>query len=60
MKLAENRSEWSHAHGRRQPESLWLEVYGAASQATEEIFDYALGWAACKGLPPGQTREINW
>jgi len=42
------------------PESLWLEVYGAASQATEEIVDYALEWASRKGLPPGETREINW
>lgn len=41
------------------PESLWQEVYGAASQATEEIFDYALGWAARKGLPPGKTRTIT-
>jgi len=42
------------------PESLWLEVYEAASRATEEIFDYALGWAARKGLPPGKTRKIIW
>lgn len=42
------------------PESLWHEVYGAAAKATEEIFDYALGWAARKGLPPGTTRKIAW
>lgn len=42
------------------PESLWLELYGAAAQATEEIFDYVLGWAAQKGLPPGTTRTPCW
>lgn len=42
------------------PESLWFDVYGAAARATEEIFDYVLGWAARKGLPPGTMRNISW
>lgn len=42
------------------PESLWQEVYAAAIRAAEELFDYARGWASRKGLPPGQTRELNW
>jgi hypothetical protein len=42
------------------PESLWHEVYAAAIRATEELFDYARGWASRKGLPPGETRELDW
>ena len=42
------------------PESLWNEVYAAAIRATEELFDYARGWASRKGLPPGETRELDW
>lgn len=42
------------------PESLWSEVYGAAIRATEELFDYARGWASRKGLAPGETRELDW
>lgn len=42
------------------PESLWHEVYAAAIRATEELFDYARGWASRKGLPPGEIRELDW
>ena len=31
------------------PESLWQEIYGAAIQATEELFAYVRGWASRKG-----------
>ncbi|MBT0992974.1 hypothetical protein KIN34_01540 [Cellulomonas sp. DKR-3] len=41
-------------------ESLWLEVYGASIRATEELFDYVRGWASRKGLPPGETRVLDW
>lgn len=42
------------------PESLWLEIYGASIRATEELFDYVRGWASRKGLPPGETRVLDW
>lgn len=41
------------------PESLWQEIYGAAIQATEELFAYVRGWATRKGLPPGQVRTLS-
>lgn len=37
------------------PESLWHEIYGAAIQATKELFAYVRGWATWKGMPPGQA-----
>ena len=40
------------------PESLWHEILGAAIQATEELFVYVRGWAARKGMPPGESREL--
>ncbi|MDO5676452.1 MAG: hypothetical protein Q4G35_02965 [Propionibacteriaceae bacterium] len=40
------------------PESLWHEIYGAAIQATEELFLYLRGWAARKGLPAGEKRTL--
>jgi hypothetical protein len=30
------------------PESLWLEVFGAAARATTEIFDHVRGWVETK------------
>jgi hypothetical protein len=42
------------------PESLWHEVYDAAIRATEEFFDYVRGWASRKGMPPGETRRLDW
>lgn len=41
------------------PESLWHEIYIASSRATEEILDYVLGWAARKGMTPGEAREVS-
>lgn len=40
------------------PESLWHEIYGAAIKATEELFVYVRGWAARKGMPPGELRAL--
>ncbi|WP_128773239.1 hypothetical protein [Actinomyces oricola] len=40
------------------PESLWHEVYGASIQATEELFVYVRWWAARKGMPPGEFRDL--
>ena len=37
------------------PESPWHEVYAAAIRATEEVFDYARGWASRKG--PASWRD---
>lgn len=41
------------------PESLWAELLGAMTQATEEIFEYAEMWTSRKGLPPGVTRPTH-
>lgn len=40
------------------PESLWHEVYAASIRATEELFEYVRAWAACKGMPSGEFREL--
>jgi hypothetical protein len=40
------------------PQSLWQEIYGASMRATEELFAYVRGWAARKGMPPGELREL--
>lgn len=42
------------------PESLWQEIYAASTRATEEIFQYVRGWAARKGMPPDEKRELDW
>lgn len=42
------------------PESLWQEIYAASIRATEELFVYVRGWAARKGLPPGEMRDLAW
>jgi hypothetical protein len=41
------------------PESLWHEIYGAAIQATKELFAYVRGWATRKGMPSGQARTLS-
>lgn len=40
------------------PESLWHEILEATIQATEQLFVYVRGWAARKGMPPGESREL--
>jgi len=37
------------------PESLWHEIYGAAIQATRELFAYVRDWATWKEMPLGQA-----
>lgn len=40
------------------PETLWREIYDAAIKATEELLEYIREWAARKGMPPGERREL--
>ncbi|MDQ0375976.1 hypothetical protein [Cellulomonas humilata] len=40
--------------------SLWQEIYAASTRATEELFEYVRGWAARKGMPPGEVRRLSW
>lgn len=41
------------------PETLWIEILEAARRATEEFFAWVELWEANKGLPPGQTRNLE-
>ncbi|OAK53816.1 hypothetical protein A3K89_22110 [Rhodococcoides kyotonense] len=41
------------------PVSLWLEVLGAAVQATDEIFEYVRRWAETKAHSARRIRDAN-
>ena len=41
------------------PQSLWHDIYGASIRATEEFFLYMRSWAARKGKPPVELRELH-
>lgn len=43
----------------RIPVSMLLELVGAMTKATEEIFGYVEAWESRKGLPLGEIRELN-